>query len=74
MRVAMAKIGAEVCRSYPVGVSEQNWVRGRVTALEGENLVITVEDPGRLAMDVGKERLEKGVVLKDVPKNWVPCL
>lgn len=73
-RVAVARIGVQVCRSYSVGVSEQNWVRGRVTALEGENVIVTVDDPGRFVMDVAGQRLRKGVLLKESPRSWVPCL
>ena len=72
--VAVAKIGAKVCRSFPVGVSEQNWVRGRVTGIDGDAVVVTIDDAGRFAMELGGRRLEAGGQLRDIPRAWTPCL
>jgi len=72
-RVAVAKLGVKVCREYRVGVSEQNWVQGIVTGVIGDEIVVTVEDPGRILMDVQGIQLKKGVHLKDVPRAWTPC-
>jgi len=73
-RVAVAKIGTKVCRDFRVGVSERNWVKGMVVAMDGDNIVVAVEDPGRILMDVQGIRLEKGIRLTDAPRAWTPCL
>lgn len=73
-RVAVARPGTRVCRDFRVGVSEQNWVKGTVTAIEGADIVVTVEEPGRILMDVQGVRLEKGTKLKDSPRAWTPCI
>jgi len=73
-RVAVAKIGTKVCRDFRVGVSERNWVKGTVVAMDGDDIVVAVEDPGRILMDVQGIRLEKGIRLTDAPLAWTPCL
>jgi hypothetical protein len=72
-RVAVVKVGTRVCRHFSVGISERNWVKGDVSGLEGDEIIVTVDDPGHILLEVNGSRLEKGARLKEPPSLWTPC-
>ena len=73
-RVAVAKVGIRVCRDILVGISERNWVKGTVTGLNADEVIVAVDDPGSILLEVNGARLEKGTMLKEPARLWTPCL
>ena len=73
-RVAVAKVGARVCRDIFVGISERTWVKGTVIGLNADEVIVAADDPGRILLEVNGARLEEGTILKEPARLWTLCL
>ena len=70
---AVAKVGAKVCRQTEIGIAERDWVRGVVTEVAGETVVVRIEDPGRFRQTLGGTFVARGAVVRDATMAWTPC-
>ena len=73
-RAALAKPGVRVCRLMSVGVSERDWISGVVAEPGEAEVVIRIEYPGRLLNSIDGKVLVPGILVRDAPSRWTPCL
>lgn len=73
-RVAVSKVGAKVCRSLTVGISERDWIRGIVIETIAEKVRVKIEDAGRFRHTVNEIAVVAGALVLDDPLNWTPCV
>ena len=73
-RVAVSKVGAKVCRSLTVGISERDWLKGVVVEVSADKVHIRIDDPGRFPQTFDGVLLAPGTVVWDAPTNWTPCV
>ena len=72
-RAALAKPGARVCRLMSVGLSERDWISGVVVEPGGAEVVIRIQNPGRLLNSIDGKVIVSGVLVRDRPSRWTPC-
>ena len=72
-RVAVSKAGARVCREMKVGISERDWIRGKVIEVGPKSIRVEIYDAGRFPQTLGATELKNGVSIWDNPANWTPC-
>ncbi len=72
--IAVAKPGVEVCRALPVGIAVRDWIRGEVTAVDGERISVRVDDPGQQPHAINGRPLAKGMTIWAEATEWTPCL
>jgi len=70
---AVALVGANVCRQMRVGVATLEFIRGTVSAVEGDRITIRIDDPGTLDHLIGEQPVRKGASVTDLVKSWLPC-
>lgn len=71
---AVGRPGVKVCREMRVGIVTQDIVRGTVTAVEGERIVVRIDNPGRFEHVIGDREIAKGAVVSDYIRSWIPCI
>lgn len=71
---AVAKPGVRVCRALPVGIAVHDWIRGEVTAVDGERIDVRIDDPGRQPHAIDGRPLAKGMTIRSAAAEWTPCL
>jgi hypothetical protein len=71
---AVARPGVRVCRALPVGIAVRDWIRGEVTAVDGERIAVRVDDPGRQPHAIDGRPLAKGMHIRSAAAEWTPCL
>lgn len=72
-RVAVSKPGAKVCRQLRVGISELDWVRGTVSAVDSTRIRIRIDDSGRFAHVLEGVPIVEGVYIWEAQVDWTPC-
>jgi hypothetical protein len=72
-RVAVSKIGAKVCRTLQVGISERDIIRGVVEGVTAEKIRVRINDAGRFPQSLEGVPVTRGALISDVPLNWTPC-
>jgi len=70
---AVAKTGSKVCRQTAIGIAERDWLRGVVTEVTGDAIVVRIEDPGRFPQSLNGTPVARGAVVRDVAMSWTPC-
>lgn len=70
---AVGRVGQKVCRSFPVGVTMQDWVTGEVVQVQGEQVAVRIDQPGSHGESIAGTPLKKGAVIWDDPYGWTPC-
>ncbi len=70
---AVGRPGARVCRVMTVGITTQDWVRGRVTAVEADRIAVRIDDPGRFSHTLNGIAVVRDAVLWDAATAWIPC-
>ncbi len=73
-RAALAKPGARVCRLMSVGISERDWIGGVVVELGDSEVIIRIENAGRLLNTLDGRSIVPGVLVRDAPSRWTPCV
>jgi hypothetical protein len=73
-RVAVSKVGANVCRKVSVGISESDWIRGAVKEVGGDKIQVQIENPGRFPETLGGVPVAKGALIWDTALLWAPCI
>lgn len=72
--IAMGRVGVKVCRLVKLGISEQEWIKGRVAAFRKPAISIEIDMPGRFPRTLNGVTVTKGAILWDIVLNWSPCL
>ncbi|MBE0621777.1 MAG: hypothetical protein IH605_14380 [Burkholderiales bacterium] len=72
--IAVAKPGAKVCRALQVGIAVRDWIRGEVTAVDGERVSVHIDDPGEQPHVIDGRPLAKGSTVWTEATDWTPCL
>ena len=72
-RAAVSRPGAQVCRQVGVGISEYDWIRGRVSEVRGGRIQVRLDSTGRFPQTLEGVSLAQGTVVWDEISNWVPC-
>lgn len=72
-RVAVAKTGAKVCREIAVGISERDWIRGTVVALDSPKIGVRIDNRGRFPQTLNGALLAPGLIVWDDASGWTPC-
>lgn len=70
---AVGTAGTRVCRDLPVGVAIRDTIRGTVVARQGEALRVRIDDAGKFEHVLGERTLQKGDVIVDPLRFWLPC-
>lgn len=70
---AVGKRGVRVCRDFTVGLVTRDRVRGTVTAVQGDRIAVSIEDPGKFEHAIGNTLIIKGTTILDVIPAWQPC-
>jgi hypothetical protein len=73
-QIAVAKLGAKVCRKVTVGISESEWIRGVVVEVAEAKIGVRIEDPGELAATLDGAPVARGRIVRESVAQWVPCL
>jgi len=73
-RMAVARLGARVCRELRIGISERDWIRGVVIDVDGDRVEIMIEQPGRFSHTLNGTTIMAGSVVLDTTNAWTPCL
>lgn len=73
-RAALAKPGTRVCRLMHVGIAERDWISGVVVELGNAEVVIRIENAGRLLHTIDGSSIVRGVLVRDAPSRWTPCV
>jgi len=69
----VGRVGARVCREMQVGVATREFIRGTVSAVEGDRITVRIDDAGTLGHMIGDEPLRKGASVTDLVTSWLPC-
>jgi len=72
-RAALAAEGQKVCRSMPVGIALQEWIRGTVVGVTPEKVAIRMDEIGTHRHVVANVEIRKGDIVWDSPEAWTPC-
>jgi hypothetical protein len=72
-RAAVAKVGARVCKTLTVGISERDVIRGVVTEVSADKIRVKLEAVGRFPNHLDGVPLAVGALVPDDPLNWAPC-
>jgi len=70
---ANGRLGAVVCRSLPVGLAEQDWIRGQVLSVQEDQILVRVDDPGRFLQSLDGVDLKVGSQIRGKVVDWFPC-
>ncbi len=70
---AVGKPGVKVCREMLVGIATRDRVRGTVTAVENDRILVRVDDAGRFQHSLGNTVITKGITVRDALTSWFPC-
>lgn len=70
---AVAREGRKVCRITQLGPRGYEWLSGVVVAVREDLVDIRIEDPGPRPFQLGGVEMRKGIVVRDIPADWVPC-
>jgi hypothetical protein len=70
---AVAQPGVKVCRALPVGIAVRDWIRGEVTAVDGERIDVRIDDAGKQPHAVDGRPLAKGMIIRSAAMEWLPC-
>ena len=73
-RAAVAKEGQKVCRLMPIGIANEEWIRGVVVAVQPERVAVRIDEAGKYPHVIGNAEIRKGEVAWDLPQEWTPCL
>jgi hypothetical protein len=57
-----------------VGISERDWISGVVVELGNSEAVIRIENAGRLLNTIDGIGIVPGVLVRDAPSRWTPCV
>ena len=71
---AVGKPGAKVCRVLRVGIAVRDWIRGEVTAVDRDRIVVRIDDPGRQPHVLDGQPLVKGMTIRSAATEWTPCV
>jgi hypothetical protein len=66
--------GVRVCRTFTVGISTEDQVRGTVIAAKGHAIAIRIDDAGRFQHLLNGKPLMKGETVRDILTMWAPCI
>jgi len=73
-RVAIAQVGAQVCRALPVGISEREWIRGRVESMLGDAILVRITASGNIPLTLNNAAVAPGASIWDtVSAAWQLC-
>ncbi len=72
-KAAISRPGAQVCRQVGIGISEYDWVRGRVIEIGGNRIQVRLDSTGRFPQTLNGVSLTQGTPIWDEMSNWVPC-
>ena len=73
-RVAIAQMGARVCRALPVGISEREWVRGRVERVLGDAILVSITESGNIPLTLNHVAVAPGASIWDTASaSWQLC-
>jgi hypothetical protein len=70
---AAAKTGAKVCRQTEIGIAERDWLRGVVTEVARDMIVVRIEQAGRFPQSLNGTPLARGAIVRDSAAAWTPC-
>jgi hypothetical protein len=62
---AVAKTGAKVCRQTEIGIAERDWLRGVVTEVARDMIVVRIEQAGRFPQSLNGTPVVRGAVVRD---------
>jgi hypothetical protein len=71
---AVAKLGAKVCRTLPVGIAVRDWIRGEVTAVDSDRIEVRVDDAGQQPHTIDGRPLTHGIRLWSAAEEWKLCI
>ena len=71
---AGGKPGVKVCRAVPLGIAVREWIRGVVTAVDGDRVSVRIDDPGQQPLAIDNQQLVKGLIIWSAATDWTPCL
>lgn len=57
-----------------VGIAERDWISGVVVELGASEIVIRIENAGRLHNSIDGGTIAAGVLVRDAPSRWAPCV
>ena len=72
-RVAVSKVGAQVCKQFKTGISEIELLRGTVSALDSDRILVRVDVPGRFPSTLNGILVARGAQIWDLALDWIPC-
>ncbi len=72
--LAVGRVGVKVCRALPVGIAVRDWIDGVVTAVDGDEITVRVDDPGKQPHMIDDKPLAKGSIMRSAATDWTPCL
>jgi hypothetical protein len=70
---AVAKTGAKVCRQTEIGIAERDWLRGVVTEVARDMIVVRIEQAGRFPQSLNGTPVARGAIVRDSAAAWTPC-
>lgn len=72
--IAMGRAGVRVCRLVKFGISEQEWIKGRVIDFRRPAISIEIDTPSRFPRILNEVQLNKGAIIWDHVRSWRPCV
>lgn len=70
---AVGRVGARVCRELELGVGVRDTVRGTVMEVDGDRVVVRIDDSGKLDHTLNDRPVRKGAIITDALKSWSLC-
>jgi hypothetical protein len=71
---AVAIPGIKVCKSVTLGITTQDWIRGTVTEVTGQQITVRIDAAGNAQHLASGQPLKAGDVIRDALLFWTPCL
>lgn len=72
--IAVGRMGAVVCHSIRLGISEQEWAKGVVRSVRSHAVEIQIQSAGFYTNVLNGVELKKDAILWDASWNWKPCI
>jgi len=64
---AVSQLGVNVCRELEVGIGSREWLRGVVTAMQGDYIGVRIDEPGKSG------QAQAGEFRWELATAWTPC-
>lgn len=72
-QTAWSKPNGFVCKAFDVGLLGEDWVMGRITAVNHNTLSVQIVREGNVPHQINQQWLIKNTIITDNSTDWILC-